>query len=64
MSRDKLWLALKEYNVSKQLLSAMQSLYENGWARVRVGERESPQIQVRKGVRQGCPLSPWLLMFS
>ena len=60
VSRDKLWLALKEYNVSKQLLSAMQSLYENRWARVRVGERESPQFQVRKGVRQGCPLSPWL----
>ena len=60
VSRDKLWLALKEHNVSKQLLSAMQSLYENGWARVRVGERESPQVQVRKGVRQGCPLSPWL----
>ena len=62
VSRDKLWLALKEYNVSEQLLSAMQSLYENGWARVRVrvGERESPQFQVKKGVRQGCPLSPWL----
>ena len=52
--------------VSKRLwcvwtvLVAVQSLYEDGWARVRVGGRELSQFQVKSGVRQGCPLSPWL----
>ena len=38
----------------------MQSLYEQGQARVQVAGKESCPFQVWKGVRQGCPLSPWL----
>ena len=30
-------VALKDYGVRGQLLVAVQSLYEDGWARVRVG---------------------------
>ena len=37
VSREKLWVALKDYGVSGKLLVAVQSLYEDGWARVRVG---------------------------
>ena len=43
--REKLWVALKGY-VSGRLLSTVQSLYEDGWARVRVGGRESTWFQV------------------
>ena len=46
--------------MSGKLLVAVQSLYEDGWARVRVGGRELSRFQVKSGVRQGCPLSPWL----
>ena len=60
VSKDKLWEALKDYGVRGKLLVAIQSLYEDGWARVRIGGRESSQLQVRKDVRQGCLLSPWL----
>ena len=59
VSRSKLWVALKD-GVQGQLLAAVQSFYEEGWARVRVAGKESSSFQVRKGVRQGCPLSPWL----
>ena len=41
-------------------LAAVQSFYEEGWTRVRVAGKESSPFQVQKGVRQGCPLSPWL----
>ena len=58
VSRSKLWVALKGYGVSGRLLAAVQSFYEEGWARVRVAGKESSQFQVRKGVGQGCPLSP------
>ena len=37
VSREKLWVVLKDYGVSSKLLVAVQSLYEDGWARVRVG---------------------------
>ena len=38
----------------------MQSLYEEGRARVQVAGKASCPFQDWKGVRQGCPLSPWL----
>ena len=47
-----MWVALKDYGVEGKLLAAVQSLYEDS------GRKEV--IHVRKGVRQGCPLSPWL----
>ena len=33
-------MALKDCGACGQLLVAVQSLHEDGWARVRVGERE------------------------
>ena len=53
-------MALKGYGVKGKLLAAVQSLYEEGRARVRVAGKESCAFQVWKGVRQGCPLSSWL----
>ena len=53
-------MALQVYGASRKLLAAVQSLYEDGWARVRVGGRESTLFQAKNGVRHGCPLSPWL----
>ena len=60
VSREKLWVALRLWCVCGKLLVAVQSLYEDGWARVKVGGRESFRFQIKSGVRQGCPLSPWL----
>ena len=34
VSKEKLCVALKDYGVCGQLLVAVQSLYEDGWARV------------------------------
>ena len=41
-------MALKDY-VSGKLLATVQSLYGDGWARVRVGRRELTRFQVKSG---------------
>ena len=58
VSRSKLWVALKDYGVRGRLLAAVQSFYEEGWARVRVVGKESSPFQVQKGVKQACPPVP------
>ena len=60
VSREKLWKVLDEYGVKGKLLRAIQALYEDGKARVKVGGLESELFGVHRGVRQGCTLSPWL----
>ena len=60
VNRIKLWKVLEEYDVKGRLLKAVQAMYEDGKASVRVGDRESEWFGVHKGVRQGCTLSPWL----
>ena len=42
------------------LAKAVQSLYMEFEARVKVGEKQSEWFNVDQGVRQGCTLSPWL----
>lgn len=62
VSRDKAWEAFKDYAVMGKLLVAIHSLYEDGWAiYIKVEGLESSRFEVKKDVRQGCPLSPWLL---
>ena len=56
VSRSKLWVVVKDYGVRGRLLAAVQSFYEERWARVRAAGKESSPFQVWKGVRQGCPV--------
>ena len=60
VSREKLWKVLDEYGVKGKLLRAIQALYVDGRARVKVGRMEFELFSVYRGVRQGCTLSPWL----
>ena len=51
VNRIKLWKVLKEYDVKGRLLKAVQAMYEDGKASVRVGDRESEWFGV---YTQGC----------
>ena len=60
VNRAKLWEALKKAQVGEGLVRAIQSLYVECEARVKVGGKHSEWFEVEQGVRQGCILSPWL----
>ena len=48
------------YGVSGRLLRAVKAMCENSKARVRVEDELTECFDMWQGVRQGCPLSPWL----
>ena len=58
--REKLWRTVFEYGIRGRLLRSIKALYAGGRARVKVEGMESKWFGVRKGVGQGCTLSPWL----
>ena len=51
---------LRVYGVGVKLLKAVQSIYVDSRARVRVGMNVSDWFLVNIGLRQGCVISPWL----
>ena len=58
--QEELWEALKRYGVSGDLLRAIRALYQASEACVKVDGECSEWFEVKQGVRQGCPMSPWL----
>ena len=51
----------QEMGVLEHLASLLRNLYAGQEATVRTGHRETDWFQIRKGVSQGCILSPCLL---
>ena len=56
------WLLIKLYGIGGRLLLGVKSLYVGSKACVRVGNEVSEWFPVRVGLRQGCVMSPWLLI--
>ena len=59
MDDNKLWKILKEMGIPDQLTCLLRNLYAGREATVRIGHGTN-WFQIRKGVRQGCVLSPCL----
>uniref|UniRef100_A0A8C5PEB2 Reverse transcriptase domain-containing protein n=1 Tax=Leptobrachium leishanense TaxID=445787 RepID=A0A8C5PEB2_9ANUR len=55
---------LEEMGVGRGFLTWLQALYRNPTARVRVNGALSHPVSIRRGTRQGCPLSPLLFALS
>ena len=55
-----MWRILATYGESGRLLRSVKALYEKSKPRVRVEDELTECFEVLQGVRQGCPLSPWL----
>jgi len=51
---------LEEERVSRGLRKRIAEIYEETRYRVRIGENYGKRFWTKKGVRQGCPLSPTL----
>ena len=60
MDHNKLWKTLKEMGIPDHLTCLLRNLYAGQEATVRTVNRATDWFQIRKGVHQGCILSPCL----
>ena len=60
MDHEKLWKILKEMLIPDHLTCLLRNLYAGQEATVRTGHGTTDWFQIRKGVHQGCMLSPCL----
>ena len=60
MDRAILWSRLRELGVGDEFISALQSLYEKDCVSAVVNGLPTRTIYLKKGLRQGCSLSPLL----
>ncbi|CAH8649174.1 unnamed protein product [Schistosoma margrebowiei] len=61
--RKVLWQCLSLKGVPKKYINLIQDLYSNTTGRVRAYGELSSELITSSGVRQGCPLSPFLFNF-
>ena len=60
VDHNKLWKILKEMGIPDHLTCLLRNLYAGQEAAVRTGHGTKDWLQIGKGVRQGCILSPCL----
>ena len=60
VDHNKLWKILKEMGIPDHLTCLLRNLYVGQKATVRTGHGTTDWFQTRKGVHQGCILSPHL----
>ena len=63
MDHNKLWKILQEMGIPDHLTCLLRNLYAGQEATVRTGHGTIDWLQIGKGVRQGCILSPCLFNF-
>ena len=63
VDHNKLWKILKEMGIPDHLTCLLRNLYAGQEATVRTGHGTTDWFQIRKGVSQGCILSPCLFNF-
>ena len=60
VAHNKLWKILQEMGIPDHLTCLLRNLYAGQEAKVRTGHGPTDSFQIKKGVRQGCILSPCL----
>ena len=63
VDHKKLWKILKEMGIPDHLTCLLRNLYAGQEATVRIGHETTDWLQIGKGLRQGCILSPCLFNF-
>ena len=63
MDHNKLWKSLKEMGIPDNLACLLRNLYAGQEATVRTRHEITDWFKIRKGVYQGCILSPCLFNF-
>ena len=57
---QKLFITLDEIKIDTKLITAVKNLYKGGISKIKIGNKIAKGIEVTKGLRQGCCLSPTL----
>ena len=60
VDHNKLWKILKEIGIPDHLICLLRNLYAGQEATVGIGRGATDWFQFRKGVHQGCILSPYV----
>ena len=60
VDHNKLWKILQDMGIPDHVTCLLRNLYAGQEATVRTGHRTTDWFQIRKGVHQGCILSPCL----
>ena len=63
VDHNKLWKILEEMGIPDHLICLLRNLYSGQEATFTTGHGTTYWFQIRKGVRQGCMLSPCLFNF-
>ena len=63
VDHNKLWKILEEMGIPDHLTSLLRNLYAHQETTLRTGHGTTDWFQIRKGVHQGCILSPCLFNF-
>ena len=63
MDHNKLWKILQEMGIPDHFTCLLRNLYASQEATVRTGHGKMDWFQIKKGVCQGCILSPCLFNF-
>uniref|UniRef100_A0A3Q3BIJ9 Reverse transcriptase domain-containing protein n=1 Tax=Kryptolebias marmoratus TaxID=37003 RepID=A0A3Q3BIJ9_KRYMA len=54
--------ALEKFGFGSYFSSAIKTMYTNGNCTIRLNAGTSPRFFLKRGVRQGCPISPYLFL--
>ena len=60
VDRKILWRKLEAMGIKGKFLESIKSLYEGDFVTTEVNGVTTPPVYLRRGVRQGCSLSPML----
>ena len=63
VNRDKLW-EMMDNKIPNYLLNTIKCIYRNTKVRIKFIDGISEPIYINKGVRQGCGLSPYYLIYT
>ena len=56
--------ALKKFGFGDGFCRTVRTLYENGSSAVKLKFGTSPRFRVSRGIKQGCPISPYLFLIA
>lgn len=64
MEHKFLYLSLKKFGFGDFFSNAIKTLYTNANCSIKLKHGSSVRFDVQRGIRQGCPISPYLFLLA